>query len=112
MKASLNVTAYIEKPDFWITNNKGGRKHTWDTLKESWNMSSSSMLPVDKSRLLIGQNVFDSSGTWPIIALDSSAAGDVHGWASETNEFFFLINIYIVLRNKESDLSSNLNKKQ
>jgi hypothetical protein len=50
-------------------------------------MSSSSMLPVDDSRLLIGQNAFDGGRSWPIIALDSYAAGDVHGWASETNKF-------------------------
>jgi hypothetical protein len=52
-------------------------------------MSSSSMLPVDESPLLIGQKAFDGSGDWPIIALDSFAAGDVHGWASETNEFSY-----------------------
>jgi hypothetical protein len=58
-------------------------------------MSSSSMLPVDKSRLLIGQKAFNGGRSWPIIDLDLFAAGDVHCWASETNKF--LINIYIVL---------------
>jgi hypothetical protein len=52
-------------------------------------MSSSSMLPVDESRLLIGQKAFDGGGSWPIIALGSFAAGDVHSWASETNEFSY-----------------------
>jgi hypothetical protein len=73
-------------------------------------MSSSSMLPVDESRLLIGQKAFDGGRSWPIIALDSFAAGDVHGWAF-LKQINFLINIYIVLRNKELDLNSNLNKK-
>jgi hypothetical protein len=52
-------------------------------------MSSSSMLPVDESRLLIGQKAFDGGGSWPTSALDSFAAGGVHGWASETNGFCY-----------------------
>jgi hypothetical protein len=52
-------------------------------------MSSSSMLPVDESHLLIGQKAFNGGRSWPIIALDSFGAGDVHGWASETNKFFY-----------------------
>jgi hypothetical protein len=52
-------------------------------------MSSSSMLAVDESRLLIGQNAFDGGGSWPTIALDLFAAGDVHGWTSETNKFSY-----------------------
>jgi hypothetical protein len=47
------------------------------------------MLPVDESRLLIGQKEFDGGRSWPIIALDSFAAAEVHGWASETNEFSY-----------------------
>jgi hypothetical protein len=52
-------------------------------------MSSSSMLPVDESCLLIGQNAFDGGRSWPIITLDSFAAGDIHGWAPETNKFSY-----------------------